>query len=291
MRNFSALLLTAALFCSAYSSTVTMPSRTGVGFAANGTFHDSAASISCPALPVTTDFFWFYYDACTCMCPYPAIALASKRAFYVSKKAMDYSGYMGNPAKLADTTLFTKCSTATTSYPISTDCPISSAVLVEKLGNYGLVSGGVDSLPTRLLVFRTMNQNTVPVRIDRVVSHVFTCTAMGGIAYAPIYDSMQITYGYELTGIHEGHFTGSMNGAPAPGSSLRIAESQGACFISGLDAGENRLEIFNVRGQTVFSKSVNSSSFAIGKNVLEPGLYILCVHSHIGNDRLVFPVH
>jgi len=69
------------------------------------------------------------------------------------------------------------------------------------------------------------------------VSHVFTCTAMGGIAYAPIYDSMQITYGYELTGIHEGHFTGSMNGAPAPGSSLRIAESQGACFIRALTQG------------------------------------------------------
>jgi hypothetical protein len=281
MRHFSTLLLTAALFCSAYSDTVVLPSRSGLSFSPFSTFRDNASSLSCAVITQTTDFYWCYYEGCTCMCPCcPGIAVASKRPFYVSKKAMDYSGYLGNPAKLADTTLFAKCSTSTP--PFGTGCLISSAALVQPAANLGLVPGGLDSLPTRLLVFQTIYQMYVPVRIDGVASHYGTCMNSSYI----IYDTLRMTYGNSLTGIH----TGSMNGALASGSPLSVAESRGSYSISGLDAGENRLEIYNVRGQAVFSRSVNSSSFSIGKNVLGPGLYILYVHSRIGVDRIVFPV-
>jgi hypothetical protein len=203
---------------------------------------------------------------------------------------MDYSDYKGDTAKLADTTLFVKCDTI--AFPIGISCPFpfsfSSAALV--FGSYGLVPGGADTLSTRLLVFRIRFSNYpplryVPLKIDRIVSRSPNCP--WGIS--TVYDSIQVTFGNTLTGVQAS--TGAMDEALAYGGSMSVAESQGLYSISGLDAGENRLEIYNVRGQAVFSRSVNSSSFSIGKNVLRPGLYILYVHSRKGNDRLVFPVH
>jgi hypothetical protein len=203
MRRFLFILLTAALFCSVFSSTVTLPSRSGMGFSPSSTFRDAAPNTSCPALTATTDFFWCYYEGCTCLCPCcPGIAIASKRPFYVSKKAMDYSGYLGNPAKLADTALFTKCSTSI-NHPFDAGCPFSAAYLVQKAGNFGLVSGGVDALPARLLVFQTISSMYVPVRIDRVTSSSAACV-MGGNSFYTVYDSLQMTYGTSLTGIHTG---------------------------------------------------------------------------------------
>ena len=212
----------------------------------------------------------------------------------MSRKAMNYGDYKGDTAKLADTALFVKCDTI--AFPFGLSCYFlpsyfSSAPLV--FGPYGLVPGGEDTLSTRLLVIRTRFSNYpplryVPLKIDRIVSRSPNCPW----GSSTVYDCIQVTFGNTLTGVQAPlRQAGSMNGSSAAGSSLKVAESRGAYFISGLDAGENRLEIFNMRGQAVFSRSINSSSFVIGKNVLELGLYILQVHTRNGAGRLVFPVH
>jgi len=99
MRNFSALLLTAALFCSAYSSTVTMPSRTGVGFAANGTFHDSAAFHFMSGTACNHGLLLVLLRRLYLHVSISAIALASKRAFTFRKSNGLQRVIMGNPAK------------------------------------------------------------------------------------------------------------------------------------------------------------------------------------------------
>jgi hypothetical protein len=284
MRIIPSIVLTATLFLSSYAGTVTLPNNKGLSFRPdppNDIYYTVTSNPpSCPA--DTVDFFWSYYEGCTCMCLCcPAIRLSSNRAFYVSKQAMDCSSSISDTAKLADTSLFVKCTTS-----VSGGCPVASIVLI---GPYGLVPGGVDDLYTRLLVFRTkynnyLPQRYVPLKIDRVFARYPNCMAAG--MSSTIYDSIQVSFGNSLacTEISGG-------AAPVPRSSLRFLATGQGYVISGFGEGNASLEIVNAQGKTVYCRPVASSPAVIGKNALGPGIYFIRVRSQAGVSSVALPVY
>jgi hypothetical protein len=291
MRIVPGIILAATLVLSSYAGTVTLPSGSWVSFTPIPPYDFSWAVSSNPlsCLSDSTDFYWKYYEGCTCMCfCCPSIAVASKRPFYVSRQAMDYGDYKGDTAMLADTTLFVKCSTSTYSIGISCPVPFSSASLVTA-GNYGLVPGGADSLYTRLLVFRTrfnyyLPLRYIPLKIDRIVSRDGNCPYAG--MTATFYDSIQVTFGNTLTGTAI-----PARGAPGYRNALHISTTGAGYVISGFGEGKGRLEILNGQGKTVYCPPVLSSPCVIGKNILGPGIYFIQVHSKTGISSIVLPVH
>jgi hypothetical protein len=291
MRIIPVIILTATLFISSYAGTVTLPSQSWLSFTPYTLYIDSSFAVyhdssnystnfpSCPSIKDSTDFFWAWYEACACLCECcPSIAVASKRPFYVSRKAMNYSGYMGNPAKLADTTLFIKCTTS-----VGSSCPFVCVSLMT-VGNYGLVPVNVDSLYTRLLVFRTRFSNHVPLKIVRVVPRSVYCPYMSqGSNY---YDSMKVTFGNSLISTEV-----AARGAQRSRSALRISTAEAGYVVSGFGEGKVSLEIVNAQGKTVYCRPVFSSPAVIGRNVLGPGVYLIRVQSQRGNSSIVLPVY
>ena len=284
MRIILGIILTATLFLSSYAGTVVLPTQswlsiTPVGLYFDSTFavyHDSSNTLSCSSIKDSTDFYWRWYEGCTCLCACcPSITVASKRAFYVSRKPMNYSDYMGNPMKLADTNLFVRCATSGTS------CPFASASLV---GPLGLITGGVDSLYTRLLVFQTKDNLQFPLKIDRIVAKTLPCPYAGMSSAA--YDSMQVTIDRYL--IYTAAFA---RNAPSSRSAIHLATTRRGYVISGFGEGRGSLEIVNARGKTVYCRPVVSSQCVIGKNVLGPGIYFIQVHLQAGTSSIVLPVH
>jgi hypothetical protein len=286
MRTISCIVLTAALFLSSYAGTVTLPGKSWLSFdpVPPNDFFCSVSSNPISCTPDSIDFYWMYYEGCTCMCACcPSIAVASKRPFYVSKKAMAYGDYNGDTAKLADTTVFAKCSTSTFSIDISCPVPFPSATL---LGPYGLVPGGADTLSTRLLVFRTRVMSPrlryIPLKIDRIVSRNPNCPW----GTSTVYDSIQVTYGNLLTGTAI-----PARYASGPQSALRISQDGKGYLISGFGEGTSRLDIVNSQGKTVCIRPVFSSSCPVEKNILRPGIYFIRVYSQAGISSMMLPVH
>jgi hypothetical protein len=284
MRGIPGTILTATLFLSSYAGTVTLPNPSGMSFSPvppnDFSYTVSSNPPSCPSDSI--DFYWSYYEGCTCMCfCCPAITATSGRPFYVSRHAMDYSDYKGDTVKLADTNLFVKCSGS-----VSGGCPISSTTLI---GNYGLVPGGPDTLFTRLLVLRTrfsyyLPLRYIPLKINRIVSRGEKCTYPGQTS--TFYDSIQVTFGNTLTVTAV-----PARGAPGYRNALHISTTGAGYVISGFGEGKGRLEIVNGQGKTVYCRPVVLSQCVIGKNVLGPGIYFIQVHSPAGISSIVLPVH
>jgi hypothetical protein len=193
---------------------------------------------------------------------------------------MNYSDYKGDIAKLADTTAFMKCTTSV-SYPFY-GCSFSSTALV---GYPNLVPGGVDSLSTRLLVFRTRSGNYVPLRIDRIVLGLIVWPASGQSFTK--YDSMSVTFGNSLLT----ETAGPARRDPGFRSALRISKTREGYMISGLGAGRSRLDIVNGHGKIVYSRPVFSSSCMIGKNDLATGIYFVHLYSQAGISSVMLPVY
>jgi hypothetical protein len=288
MRIIPSIVLAVALFVSSYAGTVILPSQSWVTFSPAALYSDASLVVnndfsfypSCSPITDSTDFYWAYYDICTCTTPCcPSLGVASKRPFYVSKKVMNYGAYRGNPAKLADTTLFAKCTTSV-AFPFY-GCP--SAMLVS-VYNLGIVPGGVDSLSARLFVFQTKGYIYVPLKIDRVVKGVIN-NYWTGQQYLR-YDSIQVTFGNTLTGT-------AVPAMVTPGSrnALHIATTGAGYVISGFGEGNGRLEIVNAQGKTVYCRTVFSSPAVMGKNIVGPGIYFLRVHSQKGISSIVLPVN
>lgn len=294
MRTIPAIILTATLFCSSYAGTVTLTSQSWVAFHPISpydfsctVYHDSSNEMSCSSIKDSTDFYWTYYVGCvcnTCLCC-PSIAAASKRPFYVSRKAWDCIENNFDTATLADTTLFIKCTTSVTPHGISCPFPLSFSSANLLLGPYGLFPS-LDSLYTRLLVVRTRFSNYpplryVPLKIDRVV---YNPVCLSG-SFA-VYDSMHVTYGSTLacTDVHA-------RVAPASRGALHVAKTGAGYVISGFGKGRSSLEIVNGRGKTVYYQPVFSSSCMVKKDILGPGLYIVNVRSREGAANMVFPVY
>jgi hypothetical protein len=191
---------------------------------------------------------------------------------------MNYSDYKGDIAKLADTALFAKCTTSV-SYPFY-GCSFPSTPSV---GYASLVPGGVDSLSTRLFVFRTRSDNYVPLRIDRIVLGLIVWPASGQSFTK--YDSMSVTFGnFLLT-----ETAGPVRRDPGFRSALRISKTREGYMISGLGENRGRLEIVNGHGKSVYSQSVFSSSCTIGKNALGQGIYFVQLHSQAGISSVMLP--
>jgi hypothetical protein len=193
---------------------------------------------------------------------------------------MNYSDYKGDIAKLADTTAFAKCTTSV-SYPFY-GCSFPSTPIV---GHAGLVPGGVDSLSTRLFIFRTRSDNYVPLRIDRIVLGLIVWPASGQSFTK--YDSMSVTFGNSLVT----ESTAPVAGAPGFRSALHISKTREGYMISGLGENRGRLDIVNGHGRSVYSQPVFSSSCMIGKNALGQGIYFVQLHSQAGISSVMLPVY
>ena len=128
------------------------------------------------------DFFWAYYDNCTCLCPCcPSITIGSPRPFYLSKRAMNgdelKSMGAGGWAQLQDTTLFAKCSTGTG--PFTVGC-----------GQFDCRGTAKDTLCTRLFVIQLMS-GIMRLKINAIYSHSPQCP----YGYSEAIDSIKIAYG------------------------------------------------------------------------------------------------
>jgi hypothetical protein len=205
--------------------------------------------------------------------------IESVRPFYMSRKDMNYSDYKGDTAKLADTTLFVKCTTSVgcQSASLLFDNSLSMfEFLIGTVPNYNLViSGGVDSLSTRLFVFETRNFVYVPLRIDKVILGEIIYNITGQLY--PKFDSICITFGNSLiaTEVHTKSTSFSRN-------AVHVSKAGEGYVISGIGADNSNLEIVNGQGKTVYCRPVISSTCMISKNVLRPGIYFILVHSRAG---------
>jgi hypothetical protein len=230
-----------------------------------------------------------YEEGCLCMCSCcPTINIASKRPFYISKHAMNYSDYHDDTAKLTDTSLFIKCDTS--EYPMWTQCPpqqqFSSIIFLTKALTVGFVSN-VDSLYKRLLVFgirfpfpRALN--FIPLKIDHVDSTTYYCPFDPGTSTR--YDSIHITFEKSLISTK----TLPIQNFKNLRNPFHITNTRQGYVISGYHNGY--LEIIDGQGKTVYHQFVFAPSCLIGKNVLRPGIYFFQMHNQAGTSSIKLPV-
>jgi hypothetical protein len=184
MKTRIAVLIFTLVF-GALADVVTLPQNRWLNLTYGTTFGGSGVTVSssCAVHPNSSyDFFWSYYDNCTCLCPCcPVITIASPRAFFLSKRAMNgdelKSMGTGGWAQLHDTTVFSECSTGT--YPYCVGCK-----------QFDCGQSAKDTLCTRLFVIQLMN-GIMRLKINAFYSHAPQCP----YGYSEVIDSIAVAYG------------------------------------------------------------------------------------------------
>jgi hypothetical protein len=182
MKNRIAALVLCMVFIS-LGDVVTLPRNCWLNFMTKDTVTGSSP---CSGTANSShDFFWAYYDHCTCLCPCcPYITVGSPRPFYISKRPMNgdelKSMGAGGQAQLQDTTLFEKCSTATGLSPFGVGC-----------GQFNCTGQSAqDTLCSRLFVIQMMG-GIMRVKINAIYSHSPQCP----YNFSEAIDSIKIAYG------------------------------------------------------------------------------------------------
>lgn len=197
MRFYQSTLLICCLWLVSVASDITLPSGTGFNFVSKDSFR-FALNSPCSSPRDTFDFFWCYYDAVVGgNCPTIEIAIRSTRPFYYSKKPMNYSVFNGDTTKLADTTLFTKCTTNVLRTGL--EC-LYSANLSSIVPGGVNSAGSQDPYSSRLFVFLSKSPYPrkyipMPLRIDNITSRQVSNL----LCQYTVFDSMAISYGNSVT--------------------------------------------------------------------------------------------
>lgn len=188
MKKQVAVLVLGLVFAS-FAQVVEMPNNCLLNLWTNKTTTSYTSDAVCSNFPnLGYDFFWTYYEGCTCMCDCcPMITIGSPHPFYISKKAMDLSE-IKNIAMLQDTTIFSKCSTST--FPFNCGSKMASR-------EFNCTAPEArDTLYTRLFIFQISNfffmGPYMPVKIRSIHAYFVSCPYQGTSQHI---DSLTVAYG------------------------------------------------------------------------------------------------
>jgi hypothetical protein len=188
MKKQVAVLVLGLVFTS-LAQVVKMPNNCLLNFWTNKTTTTYTTDAICSNFPnLGYDFFWTYYEGCTCMCDCcPMITIGSPHPFYISKKAMDLNEIQ-NIAMLQDTTFFSKCSTSTFRF----NCGSKMASIEFNCTD----SKARDTLCTRLFIFQISNYffmgPYMPLKIRSIHAFSVSCPYQGTSQHI---DSLTVAYG------------------------------------------------------------------------------------------------